>query len=108
MLWEPVNKSTTCGISDSAHRTRRQRTRLIRIENRCNTSLDYARKVRLALYARSGIPEVWIVNLTAEEVEVYQSPVGDSYTLVTRVGRSDTLTIGAIPGTVIPVADTFA
>jgi hypothetical protein len=35
MLWEPVNKSTTCGISDSAHRTRRQRTRLIRIENRC-------------------------------------------------------------------------
>jgi Putative restriction endonuclease len=27
-----------------------------------NTSLDYDRKVKLALDARSGIPEVWIVN----------------------------------------------
>ena len=39
-----------------------------------NTSLDYDRKVKLALYARSGIPEVWIVNLAANEVEVYRSP----------------------------------
>ena len=35
MLWEPVNRPTICGISDSGHRTKRQRTRLIRIENRC-------------------------------------------------------------------------
>jgi Uma2 family endonuclease len=73
-----------------------------------NTSLDYDRKVKLALYARSGIPEVWIVDLTADAVEVYQSPVGDVYALVTRAGRSDTLTIGAIPGTLIPVAEIFA
>jgi Uma2 family endonuclease len=73
-----------------------------------NTSLDYDRTVKLALYARSGIPEVWIVNLTAEEVEVYRSPVGDGYTVVTRAGRSGTLTIGAIPDAVIPVADIFA
>ena len=43
-----------------------------------NTSLDYHRTVKLPLYARSGIPEVWIVNLAEEEVEVYQSPVADS------------------------------
>jgi Uma2 family endonuclease len=40
-----------------------------------NTSLDYDRKVKLALYARSGIPEGWIVNLATEDVEVYRSPV---------------------------------
>ncbi len=51
-----------------------------------NTSLDYDRKVKLALYARSGIPEVWIVNLAAKEVEVYRSPVADSYTAVARAG----------------------
>jgi Uma2 family endonuclease len=73
-----------------------------------NTSLDYDRKVKLALYARSRIPEVWIVNLAAEEVEVYRSPVADSYTSVTRAGRADTLTIAAIPGTLIPVAKVFA
>src|ERR1700733_118976 len=36
-----------------------------------NTSLDYDRKVKLALYGRRGIPEVWIVNLAAKEVEVH-------------------------------------
>src|ERR1700735_5296649 len=35
MLWSLVNKSTTCGISDSGRHTKGQRTRLIRIENRC-------------------------------------------------------------------------
>jgi hypothetical protein len=29
------------------------------------SSLDYDRTVKLALYARSEIPEVWIVNLAA-------------------------------------------
>ena len=73
-----------------------------------NTSLDYDRKVKLALYARSGIPEVWIVNLAAEEVEVHRSPVADSYTSVTRAGPSDSLTIEAIPGVRIPVGKIFA
>jgi Uma2 family endonuclease len=73
-----------------------------------NTSLDYDRNVKLALYARSGIPEVWIVNLAAAEVEVYRSPVADSYTSVLHAGRSDTLAIAAIPGALIPVARIFA
>jgi Uma2 family endonuclease len=73
-----------------------------------STSLDYDRTVKLALYARSGIPEVWIVNLTAEEVEIYQSPVADSYTAIARASRSDTLAIQAIPGVLIPVARIFA
>jgi Uma2 family endonuclease len=73
-----------------------------------NTSLDYDRTVKLALYARSGIPEVWIVNLAAQEVEVYQLPVADRYTSVARAGRSDALTIKAIPDVRIPVARIFA
>ena len=73
-----------------------------------NTSLDYDRTVKLALYARSGIPEVWIVNLASEEVEVYQLPVADRYTSIARAGRSDALTIKAIPDVRIPVARIFA
>ncbi len=73
-----------------------------------NTSLDYDRKVKLALYARSFIPEVWIVNLAAEEVEVYRSPAADGYSSVTRAGRLDSLTIEAIPDTAIPVAMIFS
>jgi Uma2 family endonuclease len=73
-----------------------------------NTSLDYDRKVKLALYARSGIPEVWIVNLAANEVEVYRSPVADNYTVVARAGLAATLTIAALLGVSIPVARIFA
>jgi Uma2 family endonuclease len=73
-----------------------------------NTSLNYDRNVKLALYARSLIPEVWIVNLAAQEVEIYRSPVGDLYTSVVRAGRSDTLTIAAVPGVLIPVTKIFA
>jgi Uma2 family endonuclease len=73
-----------------------------------NTSLEFDRKVKLALYARSGIPEVWIVNLAAEEVEVHRSPAADSYTAFTHVGRSDNLTSEALPGVLIPVAGIFA
>jgi Uma2 family endonuclease len=72
------------------------------------TSLEDDRKVKLALYARSFIPEVWIVNLTAGEVEVCQCPVGDNYTSVSCAGRSDTLAIGALRGALIPVAKIFA
>jgi Uma2 family endonuclease len=72
-----------------------------------STSLGYDRTVKLALYASSGIPEVWIVNLAAVEVEVYRSPVGDSYSSVARAGRSDMLTIMAIPDVRISVAEIF-
>jgi Uma2 family endonuclease len=72
-----------------------------------NTSLEYDRKVKLALYARGGIPEVWIVNLAAEEVEVHRSPAADNYTSVTRAGRSDDLTIEALPGVLIPIVGIF-
>ena len=71
------------------------------------SSLDYDRTVKLALYARSGIPEVWIVNMAAGEVEAYRSPVGDGYTSMTRVGRGSTLTIVALPEVRIAVADIF-
>jgi Uma2 family endonuclease len=72
-----------------------------------SSSLDYDRTVKLALYASSGIPEVWIVNLAAAEVEVYRSPVGDSYTSVARAGRSDTLAIEVMPDVRVPVGRIF-
>lgn len=73
-----------------------------------NTSLDYDRTVKLALYASSGIPEVWIVNLATEEVEVHRAPLGGKYTAFACAGRSDTLTIEAMPDALVPVAGIFA
>ena len=73
-----------------------------------NTSLDYDRTVKLTLYARSLIPEVWIVNLAAQQVEVHRSPTGDFYASFARAARTDILTIEALPDVRIPIARVFA
>jgi Uma2 family endonuclease len=69
-----------------------------------DSSLSYDRSVKRSLYARHGIPEFWIVNLTAGEVEVCRAPSGDSYASVSHVGRDGTLEPELLPGVAIPVA----
>ena len=39
-----------------------------------DSSLDHDRKTKLPLYARFGVPEVWVVDLSASAVEVYRDP----------------------------------
>lgn len=56
------------------------------------STLDYDRDVKTPLYARAGIPEVWIVNLNAQEVEVHREPDGDVYRTRHLVGLDDTVT----------------
>ena len=44
-----------------------------------DTSLEFDREVKLARYAAAGIPEVWIVNLRARQVEAHADPVDGTY-----------------------------
>jgi Uma2 family endonuclease len=69
-----------------------------------DSSLAYDRDVKRSLYARHGIPEFWIVNLAAGEVEVCRAPEGERYTSVSRVGREGVLEPQLPPGAEIPVA----
>ncbi len=69
-----------------------------------DTSLAYDRTVKRSLYARHGITEFWIVNLSAGEVEVCRAPSGDDYASVSRVGRAGVLEPELLPGVTIPVA----
>ncbi|TBH21722.1 Uma2 family endonuclease [Thermus thermamylovorans] len=39
-----------------------------------DTSLGFDREVKLPLYAEAGIPEVWLVNLKEDLLEVYREP----------------------------------
>lgn len=45
-----------------------------------DSSLRFDRDVKLPLYARAGIQEVWIVNLRDRMLEVHRAPAGDRYT----------------------------
>lgn len=44
-----------------------------------DTSLRYDRFVKLPLYARMGIAEVWIIDLHRRRVDVHQVPSGDAH-----------------------------
>ena len=69
-----------------------------------DTSLAYDRDVKRSLYARYGVPEFWIVNLAANEVEVCRAPTGDQYASVSHVGRDGVLEPELLSGVAIAVA----
>ena len=52
-----------------------------------DTTLSYDRGVKLPLYARAGIREVWIVDLVGEVIERHTDPSGDGYRSLERARR---------------------
>jgi len=70
-----------------------------------DTSLRYDREVKLALYARHGVPEVWIVDLAARAVEIHRKPEQETYAEVATRGRSETLQPFSLPGVRISVGE---
>jgi Uma2 family endonuclease len=73
-----------------------------------DSSLDLDRTVKLELYARAGIPEVWIVDLTADRVIVCRGPSGGGYMSVGAVAAPAMLEVESLPGVAVPVAEVFA
>ena len=68
-----------------------------------DTSLSYDGSVKLPLYARAGIPEVWIVDLKGEAIERHTEPKGEGYRLVRRAWRGETLESVTLGALVLPV-----
>jgi Uma2 family endonuclease len=62
-----------------------------------DTTLSYDRGVKLPLYARVGIPEVWIVDLVGEVIERHTDPSGDGYRNSKRARRGETMESAALP-----------
>jgi len=54
-----------------------------------DTTLTYDRGVKLPLYARAGIREVWIVDLSGEVIERHTGPSGYSYRHTERARGED-------------------
>lgn len=70
-----------------------------------DTSVERDLEAKLPLYARAGIPEVWLVNLPAETIEVNSRPDSGEYRETVRVKRGETVTSRNIPGLDLGVDD---
>lgn len=67
------------------------------------SSVKSDRNRKMPLYARVGIPEVWLINLPKKVVEVYSDPKEGKYQSVEAVGPGQTLTVKMLPDVTIPV-----
>ena len=62
-----------------------------------DSSLRYDRMIKLPLYARSGITEVWLVDLEHQHVTVHRQPEGNAYQQITVYERGASLSPLAFP-----------
>lgn len=66
-------------------------------------SLPYDAGTKLRAYARTGIAEYWIIDLSAGRIEVYRHPKVRAYRTHLRAERGGTVTISALPDVTIAV-----
>lgn len=68
-----------------------------------DSMLSFDRKVKGPLYAETGVPEYWLVDVKAQRIERYTEPGPNGYARVERLGRGDVLAPIALPGFTISV-----
>lgn len=70
-----------------------------------DSTIDYDRNEKLAMYAGAGIPEVWITVLPERVIEAHTEPVGGRYTLMRIFSPGDTISPGCFPDIALPVIE---
>jgi Uma2 family endonuclease len=80
-------------------------TKALLVVEVADQSLRHDRQRKLPLYARSGIPEAWILNLRERTLEVYREPSDGLYRSRIALVDEDTVSPLAQPEAVIPVSE---
>ena len=70
-----------------------------------DTTLDYDREEKLPAYGRAGVPEVWIVNLVDQAIEVYREPHFTGYRSRSVLRAGETAKPQAFPDVAVNVAE---
>jgi hypothetical protein len=68
-----------------------------------DASLGYDRHVKVPLYARANIPEVLIVNLAEDLIEIYTDPVNGLYQQTRTAKRGESFTLKTFSDIIINV-----
>jgi Uma2 family endonuclease len=70
-----------------------------------DSSLRLDRRVKLPLYARAGIREAWLCDLTTDRVEVHRQPSADGYASLRVAAPGESLAAEAFPDIHVTVED---
>lgn len=72
-----------------------------------DTTLEYDRRVKVPLYARAGIPEVWIINLVDERVEMFADLSSGAYQMTVVFSRGEEVQSRTLAALRLDVSEIF-
>ncbi len=72
-----------------------------------DTTLNSDLQRKMALYARYGIREYWIVDLASSQLHVFRSPAGARYEQTSSIETPGALDITALPGSSVDLSSLF-
>ena len=72
-----------------------------------DTSLNYDRKFKAALYAEAGVPEYWVVDVAARVILVHRLPSAGQYERLETRAAPETLTLAEFPDVTVPIERLF-
>lgn len=71
------------------------------------SSAAFDRGPKMAMYARAGVGEYWVVDLARSVVVVHRGPTGEEYALVTQLAAGASVGPEAFPDCSMAVGDLF-
>jgi hypothetical protein len=70
-----------------------------------DTSLLLDRRVKMPLYARAGVREAWLCDLTSRRIHVHQHPTAGRYESVRTFTGTQPLSVGALADVTVGIDD---
>ncbi|MCP4697654.1 MAG: Uma2 family endonuclease [Gammaproteobacteria bacterium] len=70
-----------------------------------DTSLSYDKKIKIPLYARHGVPEVWLINVPDRQVEIYLNPSPKGYRKILLPEKHEHISPALLPDVSVKVSD---
>jgi Uma2 family endonuclease len=73
-----------------------------------DSTLEYDRDIKLGLYARHGIPEVWLLDVNARQNMVYREPSEGQYRLIRKPTAAEAVSPMLVPEVAIALTEIWA
>ena len=70
-----------------------------------DSTASFDRRIKIPLYARTGIVETWLVNLPRKILEVHRNPNNGKYTVVQKLNRMETISPLNFPELTLKILD---
>jgi Uma2 family endonuclease len=70
-----------------------------------DTTLKYDRDIKIPLYARCGIPEVWLIDLQNKRLEIHRQPSQEGYQQILLPANTESVSPSLVPGVSIRMAE---